>query len=63
MEATLATEAKQSRMQPLEVEPQNKLVEEEVINTNSKVGAKSQVTIQNETTKIVARQLEAHDVV
>jgi hypothetical protein len=45
MEATLATEAKQSQMQPLEVEPQNKLVEEEVINTNSKVGAKSQVTI------------------
>jgi hypothetical protein len=45
METTLATEAKQSQMQPLEVEPQSKLVEEEVRNTNSKVGAKSQVTV------------------
>ncbi len=49
-------------MQPLEVEPQSKLVEKKVKNTKPEVGAKTQVVVQNESTKIVAEQLEAHDV-
>ncbi len=49
-------------MQPLEVEPQSKLVEKKVINTKPEVGVETQVVVQNESTKIVAEQLEAHDV-
>jgi hypothetical protein len=41
------------------VEPQSKLVEEEVKNVNSKVGIKPLVVVQNDTIKTIARQLEA----
>ncbi len=43
-------------MQPLEVESQSKLVDEEVKTTNSKVGTEPLIAIHDETTKIVARQ-------
>jgi hypothetical protein len=45
------------------MEPHNKSVEDEVRNTKLEVGAKTQVVVQNENTKIVVEQLEAHDVV
>jgi hypothetical protein len=38
-------------------------VEEEVRNIESKIGAKTHVVVQNEGTKVVVEQLEAHDVV
>jgi hypothetical protein len=40
-------------MWPLEVEPHNKLMEEEVKTIDLKIGAKPLVVIQNETIKIV----------
>jgi hypothetical protein len=63
METTLAIEAEQSQMQPLEVEPQSKLVEEEVKITNLEVGAKPFVVIHNEIIKIVVKQPKTQDVV
>ncbi len=56
-------EVEQSQMQPLEVEPQRKLVEEEVRSIEQEVGAKPHVAIQNESTKATIEQLEAQDVV
>jgi hypothetical protein len=39
--------------QPLEVEPQNKSMEEEVRNIESMVGAEPQIIIQNESIKAI----------
>jgi hypothetical protein len=40
-------------MQPLKMEPSRNLMKEKVKSTKSKVGAKPQVTIQNESTEDV----------
>jgi hypothetical protein len=42
-------------MQPLEVEPQSKLVEEEVRTTNEEVGVEPLIVVHNEITEIIAR--------
>lgn len=63
MKITIAAEVEQSQMQPLEVEPQSKLVEEEVRSTYSKLGVETYVDVQNENTKAIVEHLEAQDVV
>jgi hypothetical protein len=45
------------------MEPQSKLVEEEVKSIELEVGAKAQVVIQNENIEHVAKQQEAQDVI
>ncbi len=62
METTPAIEVKQPQMQPLKVEPQSKLMEEEVRTIHLEVGVEPLV-VQNEITETVARQLKAQDVI
>ncbi len=61
METTLVIviEVEQSQMQPLEVEPQSKLVEEDMQIVDLKVGTKPLVVIQNETIETVVGQIKA----
>ncbi len=56
METILITKEEVSKIQPLEVEPQIELMEEEVRTTNLEVGTKPLVVIQVETTKIVVEE-------
>ncbi len=63
MKTTLVTKVEQSQMQILQMEPHSKSMEEEVKNTKLQVGVKSQVAIQNESTKAVVEQPKAQDVV
>ncbi len=50
-------------MQPLEMDSQNKSMEEKVRNIESKVGVKTQVVIQNENIETIVEQPKAQDVV
>jgi hypothetical protein len=56
VETILITKEEVSKIQPLEVEPQIELMEEEVRTTNLEVGTKPLVVIQVETTKIVVEE-------
>ncbi len=58
MEITLVIEVKQSKMQPLEVEPHIELMEEEVRTANLEVGIEPLVVVQVYTTEIANEQLE-----
>jgi Asp-tRNA(Asn)/Glu-tRNA(Gln) amidotransferase B subunit len=49
-------EVEQSKIQPLEVEPLIKLVEEEVITANLEVGTKALVTVQVENIETIVEQ-------
>jgi hypothetical protein len=59
VETTPTTKAKQSKMQPLEVKPQIKVVEYAIKTTNSEVGTKPLVVVQVETIETIVEQQEA----
>ncbi len=63
METTPTIKEKQLQMQPLEVEPQSKLVEEEVKSIELEVGVEPHVVVQNKSTEVVFKKLETHGVV
>ncbi len=56
MESILTIEEEVSKIQPLEIEPHTKLVEEEVRTVDTKVGTKALVVEQVKTIEIIVEE-------